>query len=222
MTAKSTSRFAAWQEANQARRELIIEDYLNFLTKTRVKVRNPTDLADLVAKHISQVEGKPCNKATLLRNVRYKAKILTFQAKSLTSGTKGLNQRAVTDPTAKALITSAQLESGNYKRELERINIYVASLERQVEQLQSQGRYLPSQVEAVQSATCVSDVELQFIRTCQALRLILSHFNLIVALDEKNRRILDRSKRRDNIIVDSEVAGPFFDWLSSLPGVTRA
>ncbi|MCC7543960.1 MAG: hypothetical protein IT506_00530 [Aquabacterium sp.] len=219
MTAKAPSRFAAWQEAKQVRRETIIDDYLGFLAKTRVKVRNPTDLADLVAKHISEVEGEPCNKATLLRNARYKAKILTYQARSLVPGAKALNPRAVTDPTAKVLITSAQLESGNLKRELERLNIYVTSLEEQVDQLQRQGRQLPGPPDSAGSGAPLSDHEFRFVRTCQALRSLLSHLNMVVQVDTSTQRILDMSKRRDNIIVDKEVAGPFFEWLASQGGL---
>lgn len=215
MTAKNPSRFAAWQEAKQVRREAIIDDYLGFLAKTRVKVRNPTDLADLVAKHISEVEGEPCNKATLLRNARYKTKILTYQAKSLVPGTKALNPRSVTDPAAKMLITSAQLESGNLKRELERLNIYVMSLEEQVDRYQAQGRQLPSPTAEVNLGAQLSDYEYRFVRTCQALRSLLSHLNMVVQVDTDCQRILDMSKRRDNIIVDKEVAGPFFEWLAS-------
>ena len=189
-----------------------------FLTKTRVKVRNPTDLADLVAKHITQVEGEPCNKSTLLRNVRYKAKLLSFQAKSLASGAKALNPRAVTDPTARALIISSQLETGNLKRERERLNIYVTSLEEQVDRYKGEGRHLPGPADAAEPVGGLSDFELQFIRTCQALRSLLVHLKLVVELDERNQRILDKSKRRDNVIVDKDVAGPFFDWLASLPG----
>lgn len=219
MSTKAPSRFAAWQEANQVRRESIIDEYLGFLAKTRVKVRNVTDLADLVAKHISQVEGEPCNKSTLLRNARYKSKILSYQARSLAPGTKALNSRTVTDPTAKVLITSAQLESGNLKRELERLNIYVTSLEEQVDQFQSQGRQLPSPADTAESASTLSDYEFRFVRTCQALRSLLSHLNMVVQVDPSSQRILDMSKRRDNVLVDKEVAGPFFEWLGSQGGL---
>ena len=215
MSTKAQSRFAAWQEANQVRREKIIDEYLDFLAKTRVKVRNPTDLADLVAKHISQMEGEPCNKATLLRNARYKAKILTYQARSLTPGTKSLNSRSVTDPTAKSLITSAQLESGNLKRELERLNIYVRSLEEQVDQFTNQGRKLPDPLAVAEEKSQWSDYEFRFVRTCQAMRSLLSHLNVVVQIDPNTQRILDMSKRRDNVIVDAERAGPFFEWLNS-------
>lgn len=218
MTTKDSSKFAAWQEANQVRREAIIDEYLNFLVKTRVKVRNPTDLADLVARHITQVEGKSCNKSTLLRNNRYKSKILSFQAKSLAPGAKALNSRSVTDPTARALMTNAQLESSNLKRELERLNIYVVSLEEQVDRLQSQGRQLPNPVLATEAANGLSDFEYRFVRTCQALRSLISYLNVVVQIDPGSRHILDMSKRRNNVIVDKEVAGPFFDWLAAQGG----
>src|SRR5690606_36856017 len=139
-------------------------------------------------KNISQVEGKPCNKSTLLHNTRYKAKLLTYEARSLAPGTKPLNSRTVTDPTTKALITSAQLESGNLKRELERLNFYVRSLEEQVDRPHSQGRQLPSTADIGGAATPLTDHEFRFIRTCQALRLLLNHLHMVVQVDPSNQR----------------------------------
>lgn len=220
MNSIGRSKFSAWQEANQIRRESIVSEYLDFLGKTRVKVRHPTDLADLVAKHISQVEGKPCNKSTLLRNVRYKAKLLSYQARSL-SGIKSVSSRSVTDVTAKALVTNAELECGNLRRELERLKIYTSTLEKQLDHLQGQGRILPEDVPSDETPTQLSEYEFRFIRTCQALRSLLSHLNLIVQVDPDNRRILDISKRRNNVIVGEEVAGPFFDWLKIQGGALK-
>lgn len=213
MTAKVANRFSEWQEARQARREAIISEYLSFLGKTRIKVRNLTDLAELVARHISQIEGKPCNKSTLLRNVRYKARLLTFQARSLASGTKALSSRTVTDPTAKALVACAELESENLKRELQRLNIYATALEKQVDQLQSRGWQPPST--APESQTRLSDYEFRFIRTCQALRLLLNHLDRVVQIDLRSECILDMSKRRDNVIASKEVVAPFLEWLGA-------
>lgn len=210
---RAANRFAAWQEAKQVSRERIIDSYLTYLAKTKVKVRNPTYLADLVAKHITQVEGKSCNKATLLRNVRYKAKLLSFQAQSMAPGVKALGTRSLADPTARALITSSQLESGNLRRELERLKIYVTSLEKQVDDFKSQGRQLPQPSKSADAPMQMPNFELRFVRTCQALRSLISHLNLIIELDTKGQRILDRSKRRNNVIVEPEVAGPFFEWL---------
>jgi len=219
MTTKERSSFSAWQEENQVRRESIVSQYLDFLGKTRVKVRHPTHLAELVAKHISQVEGKPCNKSTLLRNVRYKAKLLSYQARSV-SGVKSLVSRSDSDVTANALVTNAELECGNLRRELERLKIYTSTLEEQLDHLQGQGQILPKAMLADETASQLSEGEFRFIRTCQALRSLLSHLNLIVQVDPDNRRILDMSKRRNNVIVDEEVAGPFCDWLKTQGGKT--
>jgi hypothetical protein len=219
MTADTTampSRFAPWQEANQVRREEVIDEYLAYLSRTRVRVRNVTDLADLVARHISQTEEKPCSKSTLLRNLRYKAKLLSHQARHLDAGVKKLDARAVTDPISRALLTSSQLEAGNLKRELDRLNIYVKFLENQQDQLQCQTRQrsaCPNDHELNQ----LTDYEFQFIRTCQALRTLLSHLNVILEVDPRMQCIRDKSKRRDNIIVDKDVAGPFFEWLARAP-----
>jgi len=218
---KKQSTFAAWQEANQVRRETIIDEYLGVLGKTRVKVRNPTALAELVASHISQVEGEPCDKATLMRNVRYKAKLLSYQAASLVAGTRSLSSRAVTDPTAKALITTSQLEAGNLKRELERLKIYATSLEEQVDQLQSKGHLPPPAAGSEPALTQLSDCEVRFIRTCQALRALLDHLSTIVLVDPSAQRILDASKRRNNVIVDQTLAAPFFEWLAKIPGSSK-
>jgi hypothetical protein len=215
---KKKNTFAPWQEANQVRREAIIDDYLKVLGKTRVRVRNPTALAELVASHISQVEGEPCNKATLLRNDRYKAKLLSYHAKSLVPGSKALNPRSVTDPTAKALLTTSQLETGNLKRELERLNIYVTSLEEQLDAAQSKRPALPAPAGSQADGAQVSDYEFRFIRTCQALRSLLDHLSLVVQVDTKTQSIMDASKRRNNVIVDQVLAGPFFEWLASVPG----
>ncbi|MBS0340625.1 MAG: hypothetical protein JSS56_08860 [Proteobacteria bacterium] len=157
-----------------------------------------------------------------MRNVRYKAKLLTYQAKHLEGGTKALSARAVTDPTAKALLTTSQLETGNLKRELERLAIYVKSLEEQIDAAGSRHRHLPQHAgaagAAAETSTQLGEYELRFVRTCQALRLLLSHLNVIVEIDPRTQRILDKSKRRENVIVDKEIAAPFFEWLDSNGG----
>lgn len=221
MTKNTCSKFAEWQEANQVRRESIISDYLLFLGKTRVRARHLTDLAQLVARHISEVENKPCNKSTLIRNPRYKAKLLSYQARRIASGTKGVSPPGVAEFTAKVRVTHAELESENLKRELERLRIYTSTLEEQLDRPQIQGRVLSPVIISDDHPNQLSNYEFEFVRTCQALMLLISHLNLIVQVDATSRRILDMSRRRDNVIVDQEVAGPFFDWLKVQGGVLK-
>lgn len=218
------SKFAAWQEANQLRREKLIAEYLAYLDKTRVRVRNTTDLADLVARHLEQTEGKPCNKSTLLRNVRYKAKLLSYQA--VRGGQEGRkkDRHRIDDPVANAMVTTAKLEAGNLKREVERLRIYIDSLETQIEELTQGGGRRQAQwhvTDTSQDEVATSDYEFKFIRTCQALRSLLSQFNVFCELDTNNAQILDRSKRRNNVLVDKELAGPFVEWINSIGGMLK-
>lgn len=219
---KNANRFSKWQEANQTRREKIIEQYLVYLGKTRVVVRNVTDLADLIARHIAQVEGRPCNKATLLRNLRYKSRLLSFQARSSVSAKPGADGHTVSDAIGRVAVLKSQLEAANLRRELERLKIYSKTLEEQLDRLHYAGNVLENDVISLRenSPTNVeARSEVMFIRTCQALRAILSHFSTIVEVNPASHCILDRSRRRNNVIVDEEIAGPFFEWLNRCQGM---
>lgn len=66
--------------ARQERRERLIVQYLRQLQSSREGFEDVTGLADMVSKHISYQEQHLCNKATLLRNSRYKALLLAFIA----------------------------------------------------------------------------------------------------------------------------------------------
>jgi hypothetical protein len=213
---KKRNTFAGWQESKQTGREAIIDKFLIYLKNTRIHAAHPTALADLVARHISTVQGKPCATSTLMRNARYKTKILTHQAEQQAPGVKALDRRSVKDPTARALMTASELEASNLAREVERLRIYAKSLEEELDGARGSGHLslaVPDSRGSVVEAVGVSDAELNFIRTCQALRSVVSHFYVVIELDTIERRILDKSKRRDNVIAGMETAAPFFDWL---------
>lgn len=219
---KKRSRFAPWQEANQQRREVLIDDYLRYLRTSRLRPRNATDLADLVAKYIEAEEGAPCDKSTLLRNSRYRAKILPYYAQHFGADSRTQARHRLTDPASTALLTTKKLEASNLKREVERQNIYIRSLEEDLDKTQRRDPLRPPEPLALESsqtgASEISDFEFKFLRTCQALRALLSHMNVVLEVDTRAQQILDKSKRRNNVIVDKEIAGPFIEWLTSMPG----
>lgn len=219
--AKGRNTFENYQRAKQERRELLITQYLEHLRSTRVKFPHVTALADMVASHVAYQEGHPCNKATLLRNKRYKSLLLTFMAAHLGSGTKSLTLKDVTDEKAKALVTTAQLEASNYKRECERLKAYVAHMEKN----QGSLPVAPGTQQANLSQEAFHDLQLKYTRTCQALFVLLQHFGKSLSVDTEKELIVDLSRLRNNVVVEASIAAPFFEWLrlnSDVPGGTKS
>jgi len=210
---KKSNTFARWQEASQVGREQVIDEFLKYLRKTRVRTPHPTALADLVARHVASVQGKPCATSTLMRNLRYKTKILSHHAKQESGAGMTPTPNAVSaDPTARASVARAELAEGNARRELQRLQVYTSNLEQELDKVRRASPEIANSAR-VESPVGVSDAEFKFVRTCQVVRALVSHFELVVEVDMHARKILDKSRRRNNVIVDSDLANPFFEWL---------
>lgn len=217
-TAKGINTFETFQLERQRKREALITEFLVFLKTSRVKTDYVTDLAELVSKHISEQEGKPCNKATLLRNPRYKAMLLSYMAAALAKGTKELQSKDIKDPKAQALVISTQVESGNLKRDNERLRAYVAILESKISD-SSVNIGPESKVISNTNSVDFEEAHIKYVRACQALHAVIVHMQPALSVDISSKRILDMSKLRNNVVVDSDIAGGFFDWLEANKGI---
>jgi len=212
---KGKNTFAKWQEAAQSARETLIRGYLEYLVKTRVRTQYVTDLAELVAGHISEVEGRSCSRSTLLRNKRYAMLLHSYMAANMQRGVKRRGGGREPEPASAVAVLAADLSANNLKRELDRLKVYVETLESQLDHRPAVGvdrRALPAS-ESMRSGR-LDDHELRFVVTCQALRALVAHLNLVISVDTSAMRILDSSKRRNNVIVDTELARPFIEWLT--------
>lgn len=219
---KGKNTFEGYQQAKQERREQLVVEYLEQLKTSRVKFQHVTGLAEMVATHLTHQEKKPCNRATLLRNKRYKALLLTFMAAHLGGGTKNLKLKEVADEKAKSLVVTAELEASNLKREVERLRVYIAHLEKQ-QAGQPALAADPPEPDAMRQE--LHEAQLKLTRTCQALFAILRHFERTVSVDMDREQVLDMSRLRNNVIVDSALAAPFVEWLrqnKDIPGGATA
>ncbi|MDE2465792.1 MAG: hypothetical protein KGO02_19070, partial [Alphaproteobacteria bacterium] len=177
--------------------------------------------AEMVAAHIAYQEQKPCNRSTLLRNKRYKALLLTFMAAHLGRGTKSLKLKDVADEKAKSLVVTAELEASNLKREVERLKVYIAHLEKQQAGKPALTASTPATDETREE---LQEVQLELTRTCQALFAVLRHFDKTVSVDMDREQVLDMSRLRNNVIVDAALAAPFLEWLrlnKGIPGASK-
>lgn len=212
--------FKNYQEEKQSAREKIIVNHLSYLKTTRVRFKYITDLADILAREITIREGTSCNKATLLRNTRYKALLLNFMASQIGKGTKTIDRNAIVDDRAKALLLSAELEAGNGKHEIARLKMYIRSLESKLAEAGQSTTLFDVQNKANTNQTIEAEsIRLRFTLTCMALLAILNHYADLVKVDTQVEQIIDPSLRKNNVVVDESTAAPFFEWLRSQEGI---
>ena len=215
---KGTNRFEAFQILKQEGREVLISEFLAYLKTSRVRHQYVTELAEMVAKHITEREGKPCNRATLLRNPRYKSMLLSFMAENLSAGTRNFKAKSIDDPKTQALVMTVQLEASNLKRDNERLRTYVAYLESHVAKTDNQIGTITNLAPNDYKLE-LEQVQIRFALACQALQLVIQHLNSVVSVDVSSKLIIDMTKSRNNVIVDSEIAAGFFEWLDANRGI---
>jgi len=201
--------FLAWPVAKQERREALVRQFLAYLKKKRMRCEYITDLADLVATHITEQEGKNCNRATLLRNKRYKVLLLSYMAMTLGDGTAAIDRSSIKDPKASALIAETELGAENLRREVNRLRAYIAELEAGKSDAGKQAEPAAK----LPLATGRDALWAKYIVTCQALLAVLKHFDGLLVTSHDARRIIDASSRPPKVVVDEKLAEPFFEWM---------
>lgn len=199
--------FAPWQQAKQESRETLIRECLAELAKKRTRYDYITDLAEEVASYISQMEGKGCDRATVLRNKRYRAPLLSFMTKSTEQGADAINRKRLADPKAGALVLAAEIGAENLRREVARLKAYISDLEASKENSEPQKQNRPKTGDAL------ADIQRRHTLTCQALLAVLKHFDGLLRSDEDAKRVMDASTRPHKVVVDENLATPFFDWM---------
>ena len=190
--------FAGYQQDKVASRTAVIEAHLLELSRHRTQFKYITDLAAAVADKVVSVEGVPCNKATLLRNVTYKAKLLRYMADNC----------GAVDPLAKAEANAmtSELEAGNLRRENERLKAYIRTLERRMD-AQGSGVVSPA-LPLPGEGPLLQDYAL----TCKTLATVLTEFNEILMMAEDGA-ILDLARVKGRqVLVDAKTAEPFARW----------
>jgi hypothetical protein len=65
----------------------------------------------------------------------------------------------------------------------------------------------------------LEQAQIRFARVCQSLQLVIRHLNSVVSVDMSARRIIDMTRTRGNVIVDSDIAAGFFEWLDVNSGI---
>lgn len=209
--------FAAYQSSGQRDREELLRAYLGSLRKGRVRFDHVTGLADMAAEFLSERQGKPCNRATLLRNLRYKKLLLSYLADRTPRGTNSISHRTIRDPAARALVETAELTAENFRRENERLRAYIAELQgMQGRDAKSAAKGPRTAARSAKAAGLTPD-RLNYLQTCQALDAVLQRFDSIVSVDIQAEQIVDATASPPGPLVPASISKAFFAWLRMHP-----
>lgn len=214
---KNRNTFKRFQEQKQSRRAGIITEYLAGLEGKGISFPHITALAELVATHVAGEEHHACDKATLLRNSKYRSLLSDFLYPN-EAGVQNFDLSSVSDNGVGAAVTTSKLEAANLRRENERLKIYIASLEREGKTADSTKG--TSQVDSLEaSRLTIESAQLKYATVCHALHSMLEYMKNMVAADADAEQLIDLSKMRNNVIVERPLAAPFFEWLRMNKGI---
>lgn len=194
------NHFKGYQEQKVGKRAVLIQEHLNKLIKQKVKFRNITELAENTSEYLTKLEGNPCNKSTLLRNENYKTLLNNYLYTH--GGIKDTTDYKKNNPIA---LLGAELASSNAERENFRLKQYIANLEKELDNLKND-KVNEKEVPYLDKDTMNSSL------IYKAMAQIIQHFDGLITIDSNTGSLIDLSKKRNNIIVDSNTLKDFLDW----------
>ncbi|MRW88393.1 hypothetical protein GJ699_00145 [Duganella sp. FT80W] len=202
------------QESMKAREELI-KSCLDELKSAGVTVKNVTSLSKLVKAFVAEAEGSPCSHETFLSNRTYRELLDGFITPTKETLVRKSRQRTPTsDGASDASKMLDELKHSNLQTKYTRLKAYVANLEKQLD-ASSAGGLLAVPFDASGGSMKFEQAHKKFVRTCQALNLLLMNLEGIVKWDPLTKTIYDPDPIADPVIVPAEYATDFFDWMSS-------
>lgn len=185
------NNFKSYQVEKVAKRLLVIQEQISLYKKKKVSFKNITEMAETLSEYITKQEGASCSSSTILRNDKYKALIEEYF----------YSQEGVKKP-GEASNLIAELTLSNVERENHRLKQYIASLEKELNDLRNKGTKNTPILENKNSY--LSSEEVSSTNLKKALNLLIKHFEGLVAINE-NGDLVDLTKIVNNVIVKKEL-----------------
>lgn len=181
------NNFKSYQTEKVANRLVMIQEKLSLYKKKKVSFKNITEMAQTLSEHITKQEGTSCSSSTILRNQKYKGLIEDYlysqEGFKLPGGASNL---------------IAELTLSNIERENQRLKQYIASLERELDEIKSNKTKNIPVLE--KNGSYLNIEEHNSANVKKALNLLIKHFEGLVALNEDGD-LIDLTKKVNNVIV---------------------
>ena len=200
----NSNKFEQYQRELQETRLSHIDACLEDMRSSHVSFKHVSHLAAMVASYLSQVEGKPCARSTLQRNLLYRARLLGYMADEMPPGVKNIVGHLADEAVVQALLTQKQLEVANLQRENRRLKSYISELST---------RSINSDASVTQPNHVADNSD--FIRTCQVLVRVLDNFDDLISIDFEKSSVLDATRISNRVIAEPQLMAPFISWLQA-------
>lgn len=210
--------FAGYQKRKQDDREQIIRNYLKKSKSARLKFDNVTQLAEMAAAHITEVErsGEPCNSSTLLRNSRYRKNLDDYFKAEIPGGLGRIHNDIEFNPLEKLISLETKLERSNLRLENERLKKHLSTIESDI--ISGQSKLSNGNIcENDELSEKIKKLECDLGSTCKALDLVLKHLSFYVQFDPGSRALIDPEPPagKSGIIVEENYVYAYINWLAS-------
>lgn len=220
MRENSASRFQESQSNRQQRREVLIRNFLDLARRSMTHYKNVTSIAAAAAKHIRFVEGSDCNYATLMGNQRYKTLLLSYMEEQFEQAKHCTKELGTETFPVHALFVRARLEIANLKRENEALKAQIIEMQGSphTSALQSHHSLASDTVMQGEARSEVEELKSKYVQTCETVSRLIEHFDdhMFLDLDKKQMIAKASASLGNNVIVDTSMAGPFFEWLRKI------
>lgn len=214
--------FSGYQDEKRRRRVELIGANLSTLSALRLRFSNITQLAEVVALHISQKETEAgigvCSASTLLRNLHYKALLIGHLNSQAQKEGKKTGESLSSQTNTDVQRIQAQLRCVNLENENDRLKSYIVQLETKLSNKDGHVLNVENGFRRDEEVA-LANLREDFAQTCKTLVLLLQRFEGYAAVDGKSCSIVDSAIKRGEgrVIAGPDEAGAFYRWLAANP-----
>lgn len=211
------NRFKKYQDDKVSARKEVIREYLRTLEKSKIRFDHITQLSEVVAAFVQEVQKAPCSSTTVTRNISYRSLLENFMRLPAGGGLRVNEEKQVEEIRNDVRLISADLENSALQAEVKRLKNFISKMHAVSGNSENTLRAteIESELARLQEKSRELDYELGL--TCKAIDKLLEKGELYFEVDHVARIIVDRAIKRgpERTIVNEQLSRSYFRWLEN-------